>query len=58
MRNLLQVLSWIALIATILPAFLFLTGRMDIHLMKIMMLTATAAWFILTPLWMGRKEKI
>lgn len=57
MRGILQIVSWISLFATILPAFLFLAGTMDIHLIKTVMLIATAAWFIITPLWMGRKSK-
>ena len=58
MRWFLQILSWMALITTILPAFLFLAGIMDIHTMKTVMLIASVSWFIITPFWMGRKNKL
>jgi len=55
MRIILQVASWAALAATILPSLLFLANRLDLNQTKWLMLAATAIWFVATPLWMGRK---
>ena len=55
MRRILQVISWIALAATILPPVLFLAGKMSFDTTQTWMLAATIVWFIATPLWMGRK---
>ena len=57
MRCFAQIVSWIALAVTILPSILFLAGTIDIHLMNLIMLMGTAGWFIITPFWMGRKNK-
>lgn len=55
MRRILQLISWIALIATALPSILFLQGSVDLDGVKRTMLVATIVWFMTTPLWMGRK---
>ena len=57
MRIVLQITSWIALMATILPSVLFLASKLDLDQAKWIMLAATLAWFIATPLWMGRKAE-
>jgi hypothetical protein len=55
----LQIISWIALVGTVLPAILFLAGRMELATSKHWLLAATIAWFAATPLWMGRvKESV
>jgi len=54
-RRLWQVVSWIALAATILPAILFMEETIDLDRLKVIMLVATVVWFIATPLWMGRE---
>ena len=56
MRKILQLLSWIALAATILPSILFLSGRLDLAGVHRWMLIATIAWFVITPFWMERKD--
>jgi len=56
MRTIFQIVSWIALAGTILPSVLFLTGTLELDRLKQVMLAATVAWFVFTPLWMGRKE--
>lgn len=53
-RRVLQLASLIALIGTVLPSILFLTGTMELGPMKSVMLAATVLWFVVTPLWMGR----
>lgn len=54
MRTLLQLISAIALLATILPSIMFLSGSLDLAQTKLAMLIATVIWFIATPLWMGQ----
>jgi hypothetical protein len=54
-RRLLQAVSWIACLGTILPAFLYLLAVVDAASMKWAMLIATLAWFAVTPCWMGRE---
>ncbi|QEG37668.1 hypothetical protein [Bythopirellula goksoeyrii] len=54
MRKLLQLVSAAALIATIVPSVMFLTGSLDLSQTKLAMLIATIVWFIATPLWMGQ----
>jgi hypothetical protein len=55
-RRILQVLSWVSLAGTILPSVLFLAGRLELDASKWWLLAATLAWFIATPLWMGRPK--
>jgi hypothetical protein len=57
MRTLLQCASWIILLGTIVPAILFLVGRVTLDQCKWFMLLTTIAWFIVTPLWMGREAR-
>lgn len=54
MRLILKVISWMALVAVIAPSVMFLSGRMDLPTLKLVMLIATVVWFIATPCWMGR----
>jgi hypothetical protein len=54
-RRLLQVASWVALAGMIAPALLFLAGRISLDQSKEGLLVATIAWFLVTPLWMGRE---
>jgi hypothetical protein len=56
-RSVLQLISGIALAGTILPSVLFLADRMSLDASKGWLLGATVAWFIATPLWMGRKPE-
>jgi len=54
MRIVLQIVSWAAIVATILPSILFLAGRMTLDQSKWTLLLATVVWFVTAPLWMGR----
>jgi hypothetical protein len=47
-----QLVSLVALVATIAPPLLFFTDHMSLDAMKTWMLVATVAWFAATPLWM------
>jgi hypothetical protein len=55
-RRIAQIVSWIALAATIVPAVLYVIGGVELPRVKTWMLVATAVWFASTPLWMGRKK--
>ena len=55
MRLIVQIISLIALAATIFPSILYFLGAIELDLSKWIMLLATIVWFIATPLWMGRK---
>jgi len=57
MRKILILVSLLALALTIGPPALFLAGHMDLDTVKILMLIATVAWFVVTPFWMGREKK-
>lgn len=50
-----QVVSWIALAGIVVPGFLFLGGTVELDQVKWILITATVAWFVATPLWMERK---
>jgi len=56
MRRALQTVSALALLATIGPPVLFLTGGLELAAMKGWMAVATLAWFVATPGWMGKIE--
>jgi len=56
MRLVLQLISLVALVATIVPPILFLIGRMELEPTKWTMLGATLLWFAVTPFWMGRPK--
>lgn len=57
MRALLQTISYLALAALLFSPIGYLTGSIDHELMKQVMLTATLAWFISAPMWIGRKAE-
>lgn len=52
-----QVISWVAVTATILPACLVYAGAMSMESVKTVMTAATIVWFVMAPLWMGRESK-
>jgi hypothetical protein len=56
MRILLQVVSWLALAATIAAPVLFFMNRLTLDQTKSSMLLATVVWFATAPLWMGRPK--
>ncbi len=47
--------SAIALAGTIVPACLYVTGRLDLDAVKVWMLASTIVWFVATPAWMQEK---
>lgn len=57
MKAALKVISYLALIVTVLPSILFLKGFMDLDRVKFVMMAATVLWFAVTPFWMGKESK-
>lgn len=54
MRSILQIISLLALIALTLPSVLFLAGRLELNMVKWVMLLATIVWFVTASLWMWK----
>ena len=54
MRSILQIISLLALIALTLPSVLFLAGRLELNMVKWIMLLATIVWFVTASLWMWK----
>ena len=54
MRAILQVISLLALIALTLPSVLFLVGRLELDMVKWLMLLATIVWFVAATPWMWK----
>jgi hypothetical protein len=57
MRLTCQIVSWIALAATIMPSLMYLGQQMDLNQATTVLNIATVAWFVATPLWMGREKQ-
>ena len=55
MRKLLQLLSFVALIGTIVPAVMFMNGTIELDMVKTYMTSGAVLWFAVTPFWMGRE---
>jgi hypothetical protein len=55
MKRAAQILSALALAATILPPLLFFVDKLDLPTVKGILLAAAALWLIATPLWMEHK---
>jgi hypothetical protein len=54
MRSILQIISLLALIALTLPSVLFLAGRMELDVVKWIMILATIVWFVAATPWMWK----
>jgi hypothetical protein len=57
LRLIVQLISWLAILGTILPSSLYLVDQISLDRCQWLMLVATIIWFVVTPLWMGRKER-
>ncbi len=57
MRAFARLVSWLALVGTILPPLLFFADRLDLPQVKLWMLVATVVWFAATPVWMDRERE-
>jgi hypothetical protein len=56
-RTLLQCVSWVVLLGAIVPSILFLLATITLDQCKWSMLITAIAWFVVTPLWMGREDQ-
>jgi hypothetical protein len=54
MRPILQIVSLLALIALTLPSIIFLAGRMELDMVKWIMLLASIVWFVTATPWMWK----
>ncbi len=54
MRSILQIISLLALIALTLPSILFLAGKLELNMVKWLMLVATIVWFVTATGWMWK----
>ena len=55
MKRIAEILSWLALAATLAPACLFFADKLDLAQTQACMLGGTVLWFIVTPFWMEHK---
>ena len=55
MKRVAQLVSYLALVATLLPALLFFADKLELPVAKLWMLAAALVWFVATPLWMEHK---
>ena len=55
-RFIAKIVSIVALIAVILPSVLFLAGRMELPMVKWIMLLATIVWFVSASAYMWNEE--
>ena len=52
-----KLISWISLIALIVPSILFLAGcRIELDQVKLIMLISTVVWFVAASMWMWQKK--
>ena len=54
MHSILQIISLLALVALTLPSVLFLAGRMELDMVKWIMILATIVWFVAATPWMWK----
>ncbi len=55
MKRAAQIVSYLALVATLLPAVLFFADKLELPAAKAWMLGAALVWFLATPFWMEHK---
>jgi len=51
-----KLISLVALAVTVVPSLLYFLGALGLEPMKWISLVGTIAWFISTPMWMGRDK--
>jgi hypothetical protein len=57
MRRAARFISIVSLAGLILPAFLYLGGRLSLPSVKWWMLVCSLVWFGTVPVWMGRPRR-
>jgi hypothetical protein len=55
MRKITQIISWLSLVALMVPPILYMTDSMQLPAIKTWMLVFSVVWFVTVPLWMDRK---
>jgi hypothetical protein len=55
MKRVAQIISYLALTATLLPAVLFFADKLALPTAQLWMLVSALVWFAATPLWMEHK---
>ena len=55
MKRAAQIISCLALMATLLPALLFFADKLELPAAKLWMLAGALGWFAATPFWMEHK---
>jgi CHASE2 domain-containing sensor protein len=58
MNSIAKIASLIALVVTIAPSCIYFLGALDLDFAKWITLAGTIAWFIATPMWMGREAEV
>jgi hypothetical protein len=57
MRTVAQIISWLALLGTLVPSLAYLAGSLTLDAVKAWMLVCTIVWFVTVPIWMDRAAK-
>jgi hypothetical protein len=57
MRTAAQIISWIALLGTLVPSLAYLAGSLSLDAVKTWMLGCTLGWFLTVPVWMDRADQ-
>ena len=57
MRLALQIISWLALVMTVLPSLIYFSGNMELTSVIKLLNAASIVWFVATPFWMDRKTE-
>lgn len=57
MKTVLQTISLVGILLTIVPSILFFLGKMSHSSQNFWMLTGAILWFASASFWLGRKEK-
>jgi hypothetical protein len=55
MRRIAQLISWLALVGTLVPSCIFYCQWMELAQVKSWMFVFTVVWFLATPVWMEYK---
>ena len=56
MKKIMEIISYLALVLLVAAPILFYAEKITLELNKILMLTATIAWFASALFWMGREK--
>ena len=55
MKSATKIVSLVSLLASVVPSVLYFGGLMGHEAVKAIALVGTIAWFVATPMWMGRE---